>query len=50
MITRPQVFTAIICVTIVALIAMWLGYSEVASGAGVGIVAIGLKILESKSN
>lgn len=49
MITKPQVFTAIICLTMVCMTAMFLGIIEVAVGAGAGILAVGLKILESKN-
>ena len=49
MITKPQVFTAILCLTAVCILAMWWNFSEVAVGAGAGILAVGLKILESKN-
>ena len=45
-ITKPQVFTAILCLTVICFLAMWLSYSEVAVGAGAGILALGLKVLE----
>jgi len=44
--TKPQVFTAILCLTGICIIAMWLNYGEVAVGAGAGILALGLKLLE----
>ena len=49
MITKPQVFAAIVCLLIMGMTAMFLGFSEVAVGAGAGILAVGLKILESKN-
>ena len=45
-ITKPQVFTAILCLTGICALAMYLNFSEVAVGAGAGILALGLKILE----
>ena len=47
-ITKPQVFTAIISLTIICITAMFLGQTEVAVGAGAGILAVGLKVLEIK--
>lgn len=47
-ITKPQVFTAIIVLGVICMTAMFLGETEVAVGAGAGILALGLKILEHK--
>lgn len=47
-ITKPQVFTAILALTVICMTAMFLGETEVAVGAGAGILALGLKILEIK--
>lgn len=46
MITKPQVFTAILCLLTICIVAMLLNFSEVAAGAGAGILALGLKVLE----
>ena len=46
MITKPQVFTAIICLLIMGMTAMFMNFSEVAVAAGAGILALGLKVLE----
>lgn len=47
-ITKPQVFTAIVSLTVICMAAMFLGQTEVAVGAGAGILALGLKVLELK--
>ncbi len=46
MITKPQVFAAIMCLTGVCITAMFMNFGEVAVAAGAGILALGLKILE----
>ena len=40
---RPQIFLAII----VLAIGVWQGYTEIATGCTGGIIALGMKVLES---
>ena len=44
--TKPQVFTALLSLGVICIVAMLLNFSEVAVGAGAGILALGLKVLE----
>ena len=41
---RPQIFLAII---VLSAIGVWQGYTEIATGCTGGIIALGMKVLES---
>ena len=45
---RPQIFLAIICLSILAIIGVWQGYSEIATATIGGIIALGMKVLENE--
>ena len=45
---KPQLLTGLIGLTLICLVAMYLGQTEVATACPAGIVALGLKLLEVK--
>jgi len=47
---RPQVLTAIIILGIIAIIAMFQQYPEIAGVAGAGIIALSKDVITSDSN
>ena len=47
---RPQVLTAIIILGIIALVAMFQQYPEIAGVAGAGIIALSKDVITSDSN
>ena len=44
---RPQIFLAIIVLGILSAVGVWQGYTEIATGCTGGIIALGMKVLES---
>ena len=44
---RPQIFLAIIGLGMLSAIGVWQGYTEIATGCTGGIIALGMKVLES---
>ena len=44
---RPQIFLAIIVLGGRSAIGVWQGYNEIATGCVGGIIALGMKVLES---
>jgi len=47
---RPQVLTAIVILGIIALVAMFQQYPEIAGVAGAGIIALSKYVITSDSN
>lgn len=47
---RPQVLTAIVILGIIALVAMFQQYPEIAGVAGAGIIALSKDVITSDSN
>jgi hypothetical protein len=47
---RPQVLTAILILGIIAIIAMFKGFPEIAGVAGAGIIALSKDVITSDSN
>jgi len=45
---RPQILTGMILLGATSIVAMVLGYSEVAAACPAGIVALGMKLLEGE--
>ena len=45
---RPQIFLAILCLTILAVIAVFKGNPEISTATIGGIIALGMKILEAE--
>tara|TARA_R100000808_G_C2075325_1_gene101235 strand:+ start:116 stop:265 length:150 start_codon:yes stop_codon:yes gene_type:complete len=45
---RPQIFLAIIVLGLLSGVGVWQGYSEIATGCTGGIIALGMKVLESE--
>ncbi len=45
---RPQIFLAIICLSILAIVGIYKGYSEIATATIGGIIALGMKVLENE--
>jgi hypothetical protein len=47
---RPQVLTAIVILGVIALVAMFQQYPEIAGVAGAGIIALSKDVITSDSN
>ena len=45
---RPQIFLAILCLTVLAVIAVVKGSPEISTATIGGIIALGMKILEAE--
>ena len=45
---RPQIFLAIIVLAVLSVVGLYKGHHEIASGAIGGIIALGMKVLESE--
>ena len=45
---RPQLFLAIIVLGLLSGIGVWQGMNEIATGCTGGIIALGMKVLESE--
>ena len=45
---RPQIFLSIICLSVLAIVGVWQGYSEIATATIGGIIALGMKVLENE--
>tara|TARA_R100000963_G_C4547398_1_gene41838 strand:- start:105 stop:254 length:150 start_codon:yes stop_codon:yes gene_type:complete len=45
---RPQIFLAIIVLGILSGIGLWQGFSEIASGCTGGIIALGMRLMDSE--
>ena len=45
---RPQIFLAIICLSVLAIVGVWQGYAEIATATIGGIIALGMKVLENE--
>ena len=45
---RPQILTSIVALGALGIVSMFLGYPEVATACPAGIVALGMKLLESE--
>ena len=45
---RPQIFLAILCLTLLAIIAAFKGMPEISTATIGGIIALGMKILEAE--
>ena len=45
---RPQIFLAILCLTILAVIAVFNGMPEISTATIGGIIALGMKLLEAE--
>ena len=45
---RPQIFLAIFCLTLLAIIAVFKGSPEISTATIGGIIALGMKILEAE--
>ena len=45
---RPQIFLSIICLSVLAIVWVWQGYSEIATATIGGIIALGMKVLENE--
>jgi uncharacterized membrane-anchored protein YitT (DUF2179 family) len=45
---RPQIFLAIIVLGVLSGIGVWQGMSEIATGCTGGIIALGMKLMESE--
>jgi|TARA_R110000765_G_C18900816_1_gene604032 hypothetical protein len=46
---RPQIFLAILCLTILAVVGVFKGFPEISTATIGGIIALGMKILEDPS-
>ena len=44
---RPQIFLAVICLSLLAIVGIYKGYSEIATATIGGIRALGMKVLEN---
>ncbi len=44
----PQIFLSIICLSVLAIVGVWQGYSEIATATIGGIIALGMKVLENE--
>ena len=45
---RPQIFLAIIVLGLLSAIGLWQGFSEIASGCTGGIIALGMRLMDSE--
>ena len=45
---RPQIFLAIIVLAVLSVVGLYKGHNEIASGGIGGIIALGMKVLESE--
>ena len=45
---RPQIFLAIIVLGLLSAVGVYFGYTEIATGCTGGIIALGMKVLESE--
>lgn len=45
---RPQIFLSILCLSILAVVGVWQGYSEISTATIGGIIALGMKVLENE--
>ena len=45
---RPQIFLAIIVLAVLSVVGLYKGHNEIACGAIGGIIALGMKVLESE--
>jgi len=45
---RPQIFLAIVVLGALSVVGLYKGHNEIASGAIGGIIALGMKVLESE--
>ena len=45
---RPQIFLSIICLSVLGIVGVWQGYSEIATATIGGIIALGMKVLENE--
>ena len=45
---RPQIFLAIIVLGILSALGLWQGFSEIASGCTGGIIALGMRLMDSE--
>ena len=45
---RPQIFLSIVVLGLLSIVGIMKGYNEIASGCIGGIIALGMKILESE--
>ena len=45
---RPQILLSIICLSVLAIVGVWQGYSEIATATIGGIIALGMKVLENE--
>ena len=45
---RPQIFLAIIVLGLLSGVGVWQGMNEIATGCTGGIIALGMKVLESE--
>ena len=45
---RPEILAAILVLVIMGIVAMLMGYPEVATATPAGIVALGMKLMESE--
>lgn len=45
---RPQIFLAIIVLGALSGVGVWQGFTEIATGCTGGIIALGMKVLESE--
>ena len=45
---RPQIFLAILCLTVLAIIAAFKGMPEISTATIGGIIALGMKLLEAE--
>ena len=45
---RPQIFLAVICLSLLAIVGIYKGYSEIATATIGGIIALGMKVLENE--
>ena len=45
---RPQILIAIVVLGIVAVLGLFQGYNEIATGCTGGIIALGMKLLEGE--
>ena len=44
---RPQIFLAIVVLGLMSGVGVFMGYTEIATGCTGGIIALGMKVLES---
>ena len=45
---RPQIFLSNICLSVLAIVGVWQGYSEIATATIGGIIDLGMKVLENE--